>query len=390
MKKLIVMMMAVLCCLMLVFAAGCSNTEETAEDNTDKTDESADASDEISTDNTYEVTLGKYIGIEYTPVLAKEITDEDVQGYIDNILATYYSEDQEVTDRPVQEGDTVNLDYVGTIDGVKFDGGSYEGYDLVIGSGTFIDGFEDGLIGAEIGEVRDIVCTFPENYGTADLAGKEAVFNCTVNSITETVVPEFTDAFVAENITGYDNIADYIEYIKDYLAEEEKANTLIENNTGIAALAVENCEVVKYPQKSVDEMMESYFAVYEGYAESYGYATIEEYFEANGYTYDEMQEYIEDYCKSFIKNNIVYAEIAKAEGITVTEKDMEETKQEYIESWGYADEDDLTYETGLTFDEYYAENVSRYFDFTLEYELTISAAQEFVIDNAIALEKKGE
>lgn len=387
MKKLIAIILALMTCAVLLLSAGCAK-EQGADDKTGSEDVNDKEEKTEDTDNSYEVKLGDYIGIEYVPVVADEITEEDVDEYIENILANYYSTKQEVTDRPLKEGDTVNLDYVGKIDGVEFEGGSYSGYDLTIGSNKFIDGFEDGLIGAKIGEVRDVTCTFPKDYGSADLAGKTAVFTCTINSITETVIPEFTDEYVKENITGYDNVKSYRAYIKNYLEEQEKENTLKENNTGITALAVEACEVTKYPQVSLDEMIDGYLKTYSNYATSYGYSTVEEYFEANGYKYDDMYEYIEDYCKSFIKNNIVFYEIAKKEGITVSEEEIEKAKKEYLENWGYDSEDDLTYNLGYTFDEYYEANVSRYSGFTLEYELTVSAAQKFVIDKAIAVEKK--
>jgi len=137
------------------------------------------------------VTLGEYKGIEVTET-TPTVTDDYVQSYIDYALQSNMVT-TEVTDRAVQTGDFANIDYEGKIDGVAFEGGTDKGYDLEIGSGSFIDGFEDGLIGAEIGETRDVTVTFPESYPNAEVAGKEAVFTVTVNSIHTESLPELTD-----------------------------------------------------------------------------------------------------------------------------------------------------------------------------------------------------
>ena len=167
-----------LCCAAAVMlAAGCGKKSDTAEETTTAASETQA---EI-TDKGEVTKLGEYKGMEVT----KEdttVTDDEVVTRIQNILAAN-PEIIEITDRPAQEGDTVNIDYVGMKDGVAFDGGTAEGYDLELGSGVFIDGFEDGLIGANTGEERSLNLTFPENYGNADLAGQAVVFDVTVNKI---------------------------------------------------------------------------------------------------------------------------------------------------------------------------------------------------------------
>lgn len=178
---------AALAALAISTMAGCGgadeNTQESAQESSQET--AAESASETQTQQVVEygeaayldglnvadyVTLGEYKGLEVS-VEAPSVSDESVQSYIDYVLQNNPSL-EEVTGRPVQEGDVVNIDYVGKIDGVAFDGGTAEGYDLEIGSGSFIDGFEDGLIGAEVGETRDVQTTFPEDYRSAEVAGK--------------------------------------------------------------------------------------------------------------------------------------------------------------------------------------------------------------------------
>ena len=160
------------------------------------------------------VTLGEYKGIEVTET-TPTVTDDYVQSYIDYALQSNMVT-TEVTDSDVQTGDIANIDYEGKIDGVAFEGGTDKGYDLEIGSGSFIDGFEDGLIGAEIGETRDVTVTFPESYPNAEVAGKEAVFTVTVNSIHTESLPDLTDdMMLAESMLKY-----VIRYVLDNAPEE--------------------------------------------------------------------------------------------------------------------------------------------------------------------------
>ena len=161
---------------------------------------------------------------------ANTVAAEDVDSYInDNILASF-EETVEVTDRAAATGDTVNIDYAGSIDGVAFDGGTAQGYDLTLGSGRFIDGFEDQIVGHTPGETFDVVVTFPDPYeNNPDLAGKEAVFTTTLNSIQETQLPELTDAWVQENLnqelglTSVDTLKSYVEGI---LLFDQQANEI--------------------------------------------------------------------------------------------------------------------------------------------------------------------
>ena len=159
------------------------------------------------------VTLGQYKNLELSVNSAK-VTQEDIDAQIENALSSE-AEQVEVTNRAVKEGDIVNIDYEGKKDGVAFDGGTAQGYDLTIGSGTFIDGFEDGLIGAKIGDTLDLNLTFPENYGAAELAGQDVVFTVKVNSIKEEKLPELTDELAKKINPEVKNVDEFKAYIKD-------------------------------------------------------------------------------------------------------------------------------------------------------------------------------
>ena len=156
-----------------------------------------------------EVTLGEYKGLkkEQEPVT---VTEEDIEKELNRIAETN-SRTLDVTDRPVQMDDTVNIDYAGTVDGVAFEGGTAEGYDLKIGSHSFIDTFEDQIIGKNIGEELDVNVTFPEEYHAAELAGKPAVFHVKVNAIKAKELPELNDEFA--QICPAHRLIRYISYL---------------------------------------------------------------------------------------------------------------------------------------------------------------------------------
>ena len=168
------------------------------------------------------VTLGEYKGVEVT-LDEPEVTDEYLDGYIEYVQQNN-AVSTPVTDRAVEMGDVVNIDYVGKIDGVAFDGGSAQGSDLTIGSGQFIDGFEDGCIGMKVGETKDVEATFPDPYkNNPDLAGKVAVFTVTVNSISVEEIPELTDEYVQSlSLEGCTNVEEYRAYVYDVLLEQQQ------------------------------------------------------------------------------------------------------------------------------------------------------------------------
>lgn len=202
------------------------------------------------------------------PVQSIEVSDEALQTEIDNLLSTYTSETQ-VTDRAVVDGDTVNIDYVGSVDGIEFENGSTEGQgtDVTIGVTSYIDDFLEQLIGHTPGETFDIQVTFPDPYeSNTELSGKEAVFNVTINNITETVTPELTDEFVSENLTtsyGWTTV----EEMRSEIKEDLKINSIYQY---IQNYLVENSTVSSTPESIISYQERSLLAYYQDYANMYG------------------------------------------------------------------------------------------------------------------------
>ena len=312
------------------------------------------------------VTLGEYKGLTLTSV-SQATVDEELEAILAN-----YAELTEV-DRAAVEGDTVNINFVGTLDGVAFEGGtndSEEGTNLELGSGSFINGFEDGLIGAVAGEERVLNLTFPDPYElNAELAGKDVVFTVTVNSVQELVIPELTDEFIAENAEGYANVEEYVEDLRDALNESSYFEQITE-------LVMASCEVAEYPEDEVEAekqgMIDYYTSYAEYYASYFGFdtETALAYFFGMEST-EALEAYAEEYAYQITKNKMILQKIASIEGIEVTEEDYNTQGLEYAISYGY--EDLATFET-----DYGKEEIERVIllDMVMDYLL----AQSVIID----------
>lgn len=279
------------------------------------------------------VELGDYKGIEYTKTVA-EVTDDDIQSELDSFAAGL-AETTDVTDRAVEDGDIVNINYVGTKDGEEFDGGSADDYDLTIGSNSFIDGFETGLIGHDIGEEVSLDLTFPEDYQTEELAGQAVNFKVTINSIQVKTTPELTDALVKEN-TDYDTISAYKDSIREELEETNESTAEQQAQSDIFNKVVENSTISGYDEdevkKLVDEEFEGFKTTAENY-ESYGYS-YEDVLSMNGYnSEDELKEGITEYVKKYLDQKMVLYCIADKEGIKVTSEETDKKVEEYMETY---------------------------------------------------------
>ena len=160
---------------------------------------------------------------------ATTVSDSDIDDYISNNILSNYKTTNEITNRAAENGDTVNIDFAGSIDGVAFDGGTGSDYDLTLGSGTFIDGFEDQIVGHMPGETFDVNVTFPDDYQATNLAGKDAVFATTLNYINEDVTPDLTDDWVSSNLAesmGMNNVAELKTFVSNSLLFNQEANEL--------------------------------------------------------------------------------------------------------------------------------------------------------------------
>ena len=309
------------------------DAEETESDNTEDTSEDTPTTAELMAGINVEkcVTLGDYKGVTVEKTI-QSVTDEDVQNEIDNALANYPVE----VDQAAKEGDTVNIDYVGKIDGEEFDGGSDQGADLKLGSGKFIDGFEDGLIGARKGETRTLNLTFPEDY-TQDLAGKAVEFTVTVNAVKEPL-SEPTDQWVADNIEGYDNLADYKAGIRS--EQEESNEQTAENQVRYAAWTqvIDNCTINEYPETLVEVGKKLYEQQVETYAK-YAGMELDAYIESSGLTQEEYQSNMEEYGKNVAAQALVCQAICDKEGFAIGDDDYQKALQDMLTEYGCTEDE---------------------------------------------------
>ena len=269
---------------------------------------------------------------------ARKVTEEEIDADITDSF--YYLEDYDdliikKTEGTIQEGDTVNIDYVGTKDGEAFEGGTAEGYDLEIGSGSFIPGFEEGLVGKEIGSTVDLNLTFPEDYGVEDLNGADVVFTVTINYVVE--LPEITDE-IAQKLSDdeYKTVDEYRESIRAELQtnyDDEYKETV---SNALLNKLLETYPVSEYPQANVDYNVNMIVSQYiTPYASMYGMSDAEFVEAAYGMEYDVFVETeLVPYAKQTVAQEIILGVIAEKEGITMTDEELEERLQGYADQYG--------------------------------------------------------
>lgn len=287
------------------------------------------------------VTLVGYKGIEVPAVEdAAEITDNDVQNYINSVI-NQNTVEETITDRPVQLGDQATIDYVGVIDGVEFEGGSAEDYPLVIGSGAFIPGFEDSIIGHSIGETFDWNGSFPEDYGNAEYAGKEVVFTITVNAITSYIFSELNDEFVQTVSEKSTTVEEYEEEVRSLLEENANMDHDYALQDAVWSAVLEKAEVVKYPEGEVEELTETLIEQYKSMAEYYGMDYETFIVEQMGYTVEDFEAQAVVAAENSVKMQLVAKAIADAEKLVPTEEEYQAEYDELCETYGYADKEAL-------------------------------------------------
>ena len=269
-----------------------------------------------------EVKLGKYKGVKVDKIDV-EVTDADVDAEI-NKEREKNARNITVEDRAVKDGDITTLDFEGFVDGVAFDGGKGENYPLTIGSGAFIPGFEEQLVGAEIGKEVEVKVTFPEDYQAENLKGKDAVFKCTVKEIKEKQLPELDDEFAGE-VSEFDTLAEYKEDVKKTLTEKKQkdAKNAKENAAVDAAVAVCEMEIPEAMLETQQKQMLDEFAQ----RISMQGLTMEQYFQFTGSSYQQMFEQVKPQAEERIKARLVLEAIAKAENLEATEEEYEKELQ---------------------------------------------------------------
>lgn len=275
-----------------------------------------------------EVTLGKYKGLT-VPMAKAEVSDEEIDQHL--------KQEQEknsvlrhVEGRPVQEGDTVTLNYAGTVDGVAFEGGTAENQQLVIGSKHFIPGFEDQMVGMNIDEERDLNLTFPEEYGAKELAGKNAVFHVKVLSISEKELPELNDEFASE-VSEFETLEAFRADIrtklmaqKEEAIREETENAVLEKAVDGATMEIPEAMILSQAEDMVNEFGER--------LQMQG-MRLEQYLQFTGMSMNQIVEQYKDQAKKRIQGRLVLEAVVKAENIEIGEEDMEEGLKKLAERY---------------------------------------------------------
>lgn len=294
--------------------------------------------------------VGEYKGVKAAKVEVK-VEKSDIA---DAILEDMEAAAQEVALKKgdeVKNGDAVNIDYVGKVDGKEFEGGTAQGQDLTLGSGTYIDGFEEGLVGHKVGEKGiELALAFPPNYSTEELQGKDVVFTVKINSAARSEKPEYNDDFV-KTLGDYRNTEEYEKAVEERLYKEKKEEAENNQKTEIWSKVLGDTEVRKYPKKVVKHYMESFDEQVDYYAEQYGLDRadfIGQYYGAA--TEQDLQKQLKDYARTLVKQEMLVEYIAEKEGISYTEEEAEALKQD-IESQGY-DRESVKRETGRTMEQY--------------------------------------
>ena len=335
-KKLYLAVLAT--CMMLAWN-GCGNDKETAENDTaaEQTSDAADSDESgstrlVSVDNVEKyVTIAEYKGIALDHSVA-EVTDENVEK---RVAQNLQGKSEEVTDRDavIQNGDTATINFVGTKDGVAFEGGTANNYDLVIGSGTMIPGFKEGILGMKKGETKDITVTFPENYQSSELAGQEAVFQITVQSFKRP--PELTDTWAAAN-TDYKTADEYRASVRTQL--EQEAQDQAENSLRSTAWTTvySNSEVVEYPEKDIEGATQEFRSQIEAYAKQ-GNMELEDFVESQGVSMDDFEAQCQQYAQNKVKQNLIIQGIMDAEGMTLEDEESLAIQNELVEKYASGD-----------------------------------------------------
>ena len=274
-----------------------------------------------------EVTLGEYKGVTVekaeTTVSAKEVNEK---------LAAELEKNARVVevDREIKKDDIANIDFVGSVDGVEFEGGKGEDYPLTIGSGTFIPGFEDQLIGHKAGETVDVKVTFPENYGAKDLAGKEALFVTSIKTVKEKQVPAADDEFASE-VSEFDTLDEYKKDLKKTLKEEKEKAATTTNERNVIAKVVENASV-EIPAPMLEAQLDNMLYDYQTRLAQQG-IPMDQYLKITGQTVEQIKDQMKESAEKNLKTSLVIEAIMEKENITVAEERVDEEFKKIAEQY---------------------------------------------------------
>lgn len=287
------------------------------------------------------VTLGDYDGMQVEVAGDFEVTDDEVIDYINGML-THYPSYEDTDKQTVEKGDFADIDYEGKKDGVAFDGGTAQGYVLEIGSGTFIEGFEDGLIGVNVGDTVDLNLTFPENYQSAELAGADVVFTVTVNKIVEKTsisYDQLDDAYVASNL-NYDSVDAMYHEIKSYLEDDCEQNRVIAERSAVLDKLIESSKVA-IPDGLLEMKVDQYIQQFTKQNCKDG-KTLSDYLSANyNMTEDDFKQKITEEMEANLDDEMTLEALVKAEGETLDEDGFSAYISSTMKNGNYETEQDL-------------------------------------------------
>lgn len=337
MKKKVYLMILTIC---IAFAGTACGTKEKAAEETkiseEKTEEKEDTKKSgegtrlvsVKDIDKY-ITIGQYKGLSLEKVV-ETITDTEVEGSISQDLAMTK---EEVKDGVVEEGDTVVVNYVGTENGKEFNGGSAENQEITIGSGGYIPGFEDGILGMKKGETKDVPLTFPEDYIEPSMAGKDVVFKITLQSFKR--APELNDDWVVKN-TDFKTVEEYKEDKKKLLQKsaEQMAESILYQNAWNQVY--EASEVKEYPEKDVEEAYAEFETQIKSYAKQGG-MELEDYLESQQVSKEAFETQCQEYAEARVKQNLILQGIMDAEGMTLEDKESLAVQDELIQNYGVKD-----------------------------------------------------
>ena len=277
-----------------------------------------------------EITLGQYKGLTIEKTAPQKVKAADVDAELSKVRERN-ARFIEVTDRAVQEGDQVNLDYCGKVDGVAFEGGTATKQTLTIGSHTFIEGFEEQLVGLSIGETRDINVTFPEEYHAENLSGKPAVFTVTINGITVKELPELDDEF-AKDVSEFSTLKDYKADIKKSISERYAKDAERQDENKLIETVVTNT-AIDIPEEMIQEQIDQYIEEFK-YQLSYQGLDIDNYFKYTGSTMEALRNEHRERAEKSVHTRLVFEEIVKAEKLKASKKAVDAKIKEYAERVG--------------------------------------------------------
>ena len=381
MKKKTVAAILVMCMVLSASACGKeaakdTKNEKTTETTDKKSEEKAEKDDKTSKEASLKlvtvddisdyVTIGEYKGLTLNRI-SQEVTDDDVQAEIDYDLE---DKGEEIKDGTVESGDTVTINFTGTIDGKEFDGGSAEDYQLTVGEGSMIDGFEDGIIGMKDGETKELDLTFPEDYYDDSVAGKAVVFKVTLQKFTRKA--ELTDEWVAAN-TDYKTVDEYKNSVREQLEKDADTSADIDLYDSAWTEVLSASEIKKYPEADVNTAIEEYKAQTEQYVQEAG-IEMSDFLEAQGISEDEYDDECKTYAESKVEQNLIVQGIMTEEGLTIEDSELDELKNLLCQEYGAASIDELV--------EYYGQQ-------DVDESLALLRVQKFIVDQATVEEKTG-